>query len=538
MSDFSAGGAYERFGSARWAEESEIKRAGLFAADGLPIGYYNRRQAVLNTDAPKVTIAGAGSGKARDRLVETLCTPSQEAFAVLDPRGELFSTSVYRLAEQGIRAYPWCPMRTLGIIGQPCNPLDLLDINDLNFHADTQAIMSGLIPVSGGANAEYFELRAQEWCGSIIKSQVERYGRVSFPRLFHVLNLIETDPNKWADEIETMTRSRFDDVRRIGNEMIIKQQDVPKEFSGILGSIFAKLAWLNDPVLRASLEDGFSLSILSEDGLVSRVHFIVPAEFLSIWAPLIRVMFTTIMLYKSRRPQARRVNLIVDEAGQLGRFESLLTAYTFGRGAGVSAWAFFQDAGQISRNFGREALQSFLGSSALRQFFGVRDYETAKLISEMIGEATFAYEDAGAQDRARMARQAQAQSVLFGGDPFEAAREFAHASRAAKRQTHVRRPLITPSEVLALPEDEQILFISGRDLPPIRGKKYPYYSLREYAGRYLPNPYHPPNDRVIVQGRFGPKALRVYERDVPYKYRDFPQYASGSALEIEGYPLD
>lgn len=119
-----------------------------------------------------------------------------------------------------------------------------------------------------------------------------------------------------------------------------------------------------------------------------------------------------------------------------------------------------------------------------------------------------------------------------------AAREFAHASRGANRKRHVRRPLITPSEVLGLPEDEQIAFVSGRNLPPIRAKKYPYYSRRELAGRYLPNPYHPPLDRISVPGRFGSKTLRVYERAVPEKYRHFPQYASGSALEIEGYPLD
>ena len=96
----------------------------------------------------------------------------------------------------------------------------------------------------------------------------------------------------------------------------------------------------------AALEDGgFSLSVLSEDGPAARVHFIVPAEFLSVWAPLIRTMFTTTILYKSRRPWARWTNLLVDEAGQLGKFKALLSAYTFGRGAGVAPVAF-HDAGE------------------------------------------------------------------------------------------------------------------------------------------------------------------------------------------------
>lgn len=538
MSNFSDGGAYARFGSARWAERTDLTKAGLFKPDGLAFAYHDQMLARIDTDAPKITIAGSGSGKARDLLVEMLCRPSQDAFAVLDPRGELFSTTMYTLAGQGIRAYPWCPVGTLGIHGLPCNPLDILDPAGPNFHADVQALAESLIPLSGSGNGKYFELTAQNCLSAIMKALAEKYGRASFPRLYHVLNIIQTDPNAWADEIERMSKSRFKDVKRVAAEMIFKQQDAPKEFSGILGEMLANLAWLNDPALLTALEDsGFSLSVLSEDGPAARVHFIVPAEFLSVWAPLIRTMFTTTILYKSRRPWARRTNLLVDESGQLGKFKALLSAYTFGRGAGVSAWCFFQDTGQIMSNFGREALQSFLGSSALRQFFGVRDYETARLISEMIGEATFAYDDAEAQARAREVRQAQAQSVLFGADPMDVAREFGHASRAAKRPSHVRRPLITPSEVLALSEDEQIVFISGRNLPPVKAKKYPYYTRRELAGRYLPNPYHPPLDRVRIQGRLRAKELRVYQRDVPHKYRDFPQYASGTALEIEGHPL-
>ena len=73
--------------------------------------------------------------------------------------------------------------------------------------------------------------------------------------------------------------------------------------------------------------------------------------------------------------------MIIDEVGQLGNFDALLRSFTFGRGAGVRAWALFQDAGQITRNSGPTGLQGFMGSAALRQFFGVRDYQTAQMVS-------------------------------------------------------------------------------------------------------------------------------------------------------------
>ena len=114
----------------------------------------------------------------------------------------------------------------------------------------------------------------------------------------------------------------------------------------------------------------------------------IPVEYVAIWAPVLRTMFTVQMLYKSRIPSSPPVNMIIDEAGQLGSFDALLRSFTFGRGAGVRAWALFQDAGQITRNFGPTGLQGFMGSAALRQFFGVRDYQTAQLVSSMLGQET------------------------------------------------------------------------------------------------------------------------------------------------------
>jgi len=89
-----------------------------------------------------------------------------------------------------------------------------------------------------------------------------------------------------------------------------------------------------------------------------------------------------------------------------------------------------------------------------------------------------------------------------------------------------------------MPEDEQIIFISGQNIPPIKANKYPYFTRREMAGRYLPNPYHPPTDKVRVQGLFGKKWLRVNTVLIPQNYRLFPQYKGQTHLkQIEGFPL-
>ena len=289
-------------------------------------------------------------------------------------------------------------------------------------------------------------------------------------------------------------------------------------------------------MLRASLEKSeFSLKDLISAKRTHKIFLNVPAEYLSIWAPVLRVFFTVARLYKARAPQARRVTFLVDEAAQLGKFDSLEKCYTYGRGEGVRAWAVFQDTGQIIRNFGPSALQTFLGSAQTRMFFGVRDYQTAQLVSQMLGTETLEYDDTLQQEGAKRQKINAGLRMFTGGDPFEAAHEYAHYARAEHHRTKQSRPLMTPEEILSMPEDRQILFISGKNLKPVLAHKYPYFTRREMAGKYLPNPYHPPTDKVRIKTRFGEKWARILWRDVPAHYAQYPQYRSGRMAYLEGF---
>ena len=179
-----------------------------------------------------------------------------------------------------------------------------------------------------------------------------------------------------------------------------------------------------------------------------------------------------------------------------------------------------------------------MGSAVVRQFSAVRDYETAQLISNMLGQQTLIYDDEGAQARARKEAQARAEAVFYGADPFEQMRDYAHFEEESHRQTKMRRPLMSPDEIMNMPKDQQIIFISGRNIPPILANKYPYFTRREMAGLYLPNPYHPPMNKVQVQGWLKEKWVSVQSVPIPDKYRLFPQYQGQSTVQkIEGYPL-
>ena len=92
--------------------------------------------------------------------------------------------------------------------------------------------------------------------------------------------------------------------------------------------------------------------------------------------------------------------------------------------------------------------------------------------------------------------------------------------------------LRTPSEILNMPPDKQFIFCDGLQ-NPIYADRKPYYDQAFMAGRYHPNPYHPPLDKVRVKTLFGAAWKRVIREPVPQAFAHYPQYRDGVWSRIE-----
>jgi len=524
-----------RFGNATWADGDALARAGCFRDDGLPFGYFNNRLMRFHSDSPRVTIGGAGSGKLRDILGYVLCLPCQMPMAILDPRGELWDISVGTLAAQGIFGYSWDPYQ-VGDVSHSINPLDHLKPNNRTLFPEVVHLARTLLPLSKSANGKYFELTAQNILIALILHEVRTKGGINFPRLYELIHMIESDLERWADVVESMLDSDMQFLRTAATVLMIRQQDTPKEFGAVMGEIYAYTIWLSDEHVRNSLKGGdASLQEMVNPSLngghIPRFHFKVPAAFLDQCGSILRVFFDTIMILKERHRGSRQILLLIDEAAQLQKFDSLQSAFTYGRGSGAVCWAIFQSTSQIEEHYGRAGVQTFLSSAAMRQFFGVRDITTANVVSQMCGYETLEYDDYGQQADADHHMMGQINALLDGADPFETAQHMVHFQDASVRKSKVRRELIAPSEVLGMAEDEAITFLSGKNLPPIFHNKYPYYERLD-AGQFYPNPHHPPINQIQVSGFWGKKILPVRRISVPANMRHFPQYQSGSMLVV------
>lgn len=535
-----------RFGSARWARPEEVARAGLHGQSGPFLGYMGDQVLRLPGDAPLITFGGAGSGKLRDVLAFNLCgvrdlrgvRHAPARMLINDPRGELAAISISVQILMGKAAYCINPFGLHGLPRHRVNPWNILRVDSPTFHADVKLLVADLIPLPTYGD-QFFARRAREVAEALVRTYVEgcepsqTRDAITLPVFCDLVNMLDS-PSGWETLKHRMLSRPDSDIWRLAEELNTKRRDAPKEYSGIISGLYEAIHPLSDPAVRETLSGSdFSLEALCREDC--NVYIVIPAEYLTLLAPVQRAIFGSAILYKNRHPSAPGVLLVVDEAAQLGRFESLLRAYSYGRGMGLRTWSFWQDPGQITRNYGPAALSGFIGSSQCRQFFGVRDLETAQLVSRMLGQQTLSFDEKLQQKEARVQTAQWVHSLLAGGDPIATGVGMAYTAYAARHRSQQARALATPDEVLNMPEDEQVLFISGLGLAPIRAKKRPYFTCPEMVGGYLPNPFHPPGDRVSVAGRSGRQWLRVITERVPASLAHWPQHQTGEWSYIEGY---
>lgn len=519
-----------RFGSATFAEEHEIARAGLFKQrpNSLFLGFYGRRPIWYSGLGGLLMTAGARGGKLRDILAYNLCSGvCLSSLIALDMKGELAAISQDQTPDRKYCIY-WNPLGLHGLPQHRLNPVDYIRKDSLTLVSDVKTFWENLIPASGSANGEYFERRAREFGEAIVLTIVQRNGILTLPDLYRVINLIPGNTEAWLDFAFDMSDCGFEISSRIEEEIANSREDSGNGFQGILGEIFKSVACLSDPVLLKSVSPPFDFSMadLCKSDQAYQVYLMPLPEFIEAWGPVIKSIFVAGMIYKGRAPHAPQQTWILDECAQLGGFPLITKMFSIGAGQGIRPWAVFQSTYQM-KALGPDADNIITASAAVRQYFAVRDYASGQTVSNMLGTQTLSYDHSQEQARARLAKQKALHSLINGDDLFNASLQYAHHKAAAQMQTKQQRHLRTADEVLNCPPDKQFLFIDGLQ-NPIYADRRPYYEQRFMAGRYHPNPYHPPRGRVRVKRWLGHGWKRVVRETVPERFAQYPQYADGT----------
>ncbi|MDI3977187.1 conjugal transfer protein TraG [Pseudomonas aeruginosa] len=453
------------YGSARWANAHDIRKAGLTQPEGVFLGQHDRQY--LRHEGPEhvLTFAPTRSGKGVGLVVPTLL--SWPASAVIhDIKGENWQiTAGWRSRFSHCLLFNPTDAKSAAY-----NPL--LEVRrGAHEVRDVQNIADILVDPEGALEKRnHWEKTSHALLvGAILHVLYAGEDKT----LRGVANFLSDPASPFELTLHRMmTTPHLGDgphpvVASAAREVLNKSDN---ERSGVLSTAMSFLGLYRDPTVAevTSRCDWRIADLIAAEHPVS-LYLVVPPSDISRTKPLIRLILNQIgrRLTESLDGSdgiARRHKLLLmlDEFPALGRLDFFETALAFMAGYGIRSFLIAQSLNQIDKAYGQN--HSILDNCHVRVTFATNDERTAKRISETLGTAT----------------ELRAQRNYAG---HRLAPWLGHLM-VSRQET--ARPLLTPGEVMQLPPDEAVVMVSS--VAPIKAKKLRYYADANFKRRVLPPP--------------------------------------------------
>ncbi|MFG1260556.1 conjugal transfer protein TraG [Xanthobacter flavus] len=451
------------YGSARWADAADIAKSGLAQPSGVFLGLIDG--AYLRHDGPEhiMAIAPTRSGKGVGLVVPTLLSWPHSA-VIHDIKGENWSlTSGWRASFSHCLLFNPTDPRSAAY-----NPL--LEVRrGVQEVRDVQNIADILVDPEGALE------RRNHWEKTSHSLLVGAILHVLYAEpdktLRGVANFL-SDPARPFEKTlwSMMTTAHLGEagphpvVAGAAREVLNKSEN---ERSGVLSTAMSFLGLYRDPTVAevTSRCDWRVADLIAAEHPVS-LYLVVPPSDISRTKPLVRLILNQIgrrlteSLDGSDGIERRhRLLLMLDEFPALGRLDFFETTLAFMAGYGLRSFLIAQSLNQIEKAYGPN--HAILDNCHIRVAFSTNDERTAKRISDALGTAT--------ELRAQRNYAGHRLSPWLG-----------HLM-VSRQET--ARPLLTPGEVMQLPDHQEIVMVSGQ--PPARADKIRYYTDRNFTARVL-----------------------------------------------------
>ncbi|RCI80105.1 conjugal transfer protein TraG [Brucella anthropi] len=451
------------YGSARWAEDKEIRSAGLLGPDGVVLGRYS--QDYLRHDGPEhvLCFAPTRSGKGVGLVVPTLLTWPGSCI-VHDIKGENWTLTAGFRAKHG-RVLLFDPTNAQSSAYNP-----LLEVRQGEWEVrDVQNIADILVDPEGSLDKRnHWEKTSHSLLvGAILHVLYAEKDKT----LAGVANFL-SDPRR---PVEATLRAMMDTahlgeagvhpvIASSARELLNKSDN---ERSGVLSTAMSFLGLYRDPVVaRVTARCDWRIADLVGGKKAVSLYLVVPPSDINRTKPLIRLILNQIGRRLTEElttsGKRHRLLLMLDEFPALGRLDFFESALAFMAGYGIKGFLIAQSLNQIERAYGQN--NSILDNCHVRVSFATNDERTAKRVSDALGTAT-----------------EMRDSTNYAGHRL--APWLGHLM-VSRQET--ARPLLTPGEIMQLPPADEIVMVAGT--PPIRAKKARYFEDVRLQERILTPP--------------------------------------------------
>ncbi|MCY1331357.1 Conjugal transfer protein TraG [compost metagenome] len=447
--------ADDTHGSARFATDNEVAPLSR-SGSGLLIGRNGKTGKLMRYDGPAhlLTMAPTRTGKGVGTVIPNLLTANRSVICI-DPKGENA-----RIAHRARQLFgPVHILDPFGVTGLPpaaFNPLATLDPDGIDVAEDVSTLADALVFDEPGASgdAHWNEEAKALIAGLVLKIvAVESPGRRHLGTLREYLTLA---PDRFAALMKRM--QDMDEagglIARAANRHLGKSD---REATGVLSAAQRHTHFLDSLRMTEVLgRSDFRFADLKHRNLT--VFLILPPDRLSTYSRWLRLLVTQSLLEMARNPAKPEapVLYLLDEFASLGHLASVERAMGLMAGYGVQLWPNLQDVHQLRATYGQRA-GTFLSNAGVLQVFGVNDHDSARLVSDLLGQETVVF-----QTMAR-ALDSEKSGISF-------------------NQQHTGRPLLTSDEIRNLPGQAQLLFLAGQR--PIIAAKLAYYAEPEFEGAF------------------------------------------------------
>ena len=450
------------YGTARWATRDDIRKAGLLADTGVVLGQFQNTYLRHDGAQHVLCFAPTRSGKGVGLVVPTLLTWPGSAI-VHDIKGENWDiTAGFRSTfSRTLRFDP------TNLESSAYNPL--LEVRrGLNEVRDVQNIADILVDPEGSLE------KRNHWEKTSHALLVGAILHVLYAGTDKSLAGVAAFLSNPGETIENTLYAMMDTphlgeagphpvVASAARELLNKSDN---ERSGVLSTAMSFLGLYRDPVIATvtSHSDWRIADLVS--GRPTSLYLVVPPSDISRTKPLIRLILNQIgrRLTEEFDPATKRqrVLLMLDEFPALGRLDFFESALAFMAGYGLKAFLIAQSLNQIERAYGQN--NAILDNCHVRVAFATNDERTAKRVSEALGTTT-----------------EQRSMKNYAGHRLSPWLGHLMISRS-----ETARALLTPGEILQLPQTDEVVLLSGA--PPVKAKKARYYADPRLQSRVLPAP--------------------------------------------------
>ncbi|WP_343315191.1 conjugal transfer protein TraG [Brucella sp. BE17] len=451
------------YGSARWAEDKEIRAAGLLGPDGVVLGRYDRDY--LRHDGPEhvLCFAPTRSGKGVGLVVPSLLTWPGSCI-VHDIKGENWTlTAGFRAKHGHVLLFDPTNARSSAY-----NPL--LEVRRGEWEVrDVQNIADILVDPEGSLDKRnHWEKTSHSLLvGAILHVLYAEKDKT----LAGVANFL-SDPRR---PVEATLRAMMDTqhlgeagvhpvIASSARELLNKSEN---ERSGVLSTAMSFLGLYRDPVVaRVTARCDWRIADLVGSRQPVTLYLVVPPSDINRTKPLIRLILNQIGRRLTEELTSsgtrHRLLLMLDEFPALGRLDFFESALAFMAGYGLKGFLIAQSLNQIERAYGPN--NAILDNCHVRVSFATNDERTAKRVSDALGTAT----------------------ELRDSTNYAGHRLAPWLGHLMVSRQETARPLLTPGEIMQLPPTEEIVMVAGT--PPIRATKARYYEDARFMERVLTPP--------------------------------------------------